>query len=929
MPLKESNSIYFQGCNQHNLKNLSLHIPKYAITVITGVSGSGKSSLAFETLFAEGQRRYLEYLSPHAHSWIKQISRPQVDLIEGLSPTIAIGQGSQDLYPRGNIATFTDIYDFLTLLYASIGEQYSPTSGQRLHRYSRQEIIEKVLNDYPVGTRIQLLAPVKLNHEKAEEVIQRLQKMGFIRLRINEVEWTSEEPLPALPPTSQIDVIVDRLEIKDDVRDRLAPSVDTSMDLSQGILKIQEGKGGPIRSFTEIYVCPETGVSFVPLGKADFNFNSIHGACPICYGQGGYEKVIPDLLLKNPEIPVDEQIRIILDHLPKRSSAPLQQLFTLYWEKTGLLDDISVHNLSPEIKKEIFYGSNKLFKVSMEGVKDHVQAQWKGIVAILDQALKEKKTKGNLAEFHFVEWQTCPVCKGTRLKPETLSCLIQGHNIHQLCSLTVSALIRAIDSWSFEGKKSLIAKEILPHIQTRLRFLENVGLGYLELNRQGKTLSDGEGQRILLASQIGAKLSGIIYILDEPSLGLHRQDIQHLHAVIQELKDLGNTIVVVEHEQSLIKLADHIIELGPGAGVHGGELIFQGKVADLLKDQKSITGQWLSNRLQLPPPHIRNGRRSSLEVEHASLHNLKDLSLIIPLESFVGFCGVSGSGKSSLVINVIAEQIQNFLHRSIPCPNLRHYEGIKRLIVSQKLTDRFSARSIPATYVNLMTPLRQLFSETKLAKARGYTPSRFSLNKRGGRCEACEGLGFNKVPMQLMPDLFLPCEVCLGKRYNYETLQVTWENRSIADVLNLSVAESAKAFRNIPNIAQPLILMEELGLEYLTLGQAFNTLSGGEIQRLRLVADLAKKSLEPTLYILDEPSAGLHLQDIEKLIKIFHRLVDNGHSLFVIEHHLDILRQTDWLIELGPVGGPEGGKLLFLGTPSKIAETETPTGKIM
>lgn len=827
MKRKEAEYIYLQGCRQHNLKNLTLRIPKQAITVITGVSGSGKSSLAFDTLFAEGQRRYLEYLSPQARSLIKQMPHPQVDLIEGLSPTLAIGQGSQQLYSRGTVATYTDIYDFLGLLYVNIGEQHSPATGKRLHRYSRQEIVELILNEYASGTRLQLLAPIKLQNEAADQVILRLERMGFIRLRIDGREWTSEEPMPVLHPNTQIDTIVDRLEIKEGVRERLAHSIETAMDLSQGILKVQEGKEGPIRFFTEVYVCPETGLSFAPLEKADFNFNSIRGACPACQGLGGYE--------------IEE----------------------------------------------------------------------------------------SLNELPFVEWQTCPVCHGARLKPESLACLIHGKGIHQLCAMTVTALIEEIDSWKFKGKQAVITKELLPQITSRLHFLNQVGLGYLELDRRGKTLSDGEAQRILLASQIGAKLSGLIYILDEPSLGLHRQEIQHLHQVIRDLKDLGNTIVLVEHESSLIKQADHLIELGPGAGIYGGELIFEGDYKSLLKDPASLTGQWISGKKELPAPPKRKGKKPQLEIADVSLHNIKNLSLKVPLESFVGFCGVSGSGKSSLVIDIIGEQIHHFLSRSVLPSHLSHYEGIKRLVVSQKQAERFSPRSIPATYVNLMTPLRQLFAETKLAKARGYTPSRFSLNKRGGRCEACEGLGYTKVAMQLMPDLFIPCEVCQGQRYNYETLQVTWENLNIAQILDLSVSEAAKLFRYNPHLAHTLELMAELGLEYLTLGQPFNTLSGGEVQRLRLVADLATKSLEPTLYILDEPSAGLHLQDIEKLIKIFHRLVDNGHSLFVIEHHLDILRQADWLVELGPGGGPQGGKLLFQGPPAKLKGAETPTGKLL
>lgn len=822
----EQKILRLRGCRQHNLKNISLDIPCQKIVVITGVSGSGKSSLAFDTIFAEGQRRYLEYLSLKTRSLIKQLPKPAVDLVEGLSPALAIGQGKQTLYSRGTVATYTDIYDFLALLFANLGEQHSPSTGKRLIRYTRQEIIHLLLTEYPEGTRLQLLAPIKLNREPPEEAIKRLQQMGFIRLQLNGQEWLSDSPLPPLDASTQLDVVVDRVEIKEGIRERLSSSVETAMDLSQGILKIQQGRQGEIRYLTEIYICPETSLSFAPLKPNDFNFNSPQGACPICQGQGGQEQVNPDL--------------------PNSPSA---------------------------------------------------------------------------------QWLICPACHGGRLKPESLACLIRGKNIHQLCLLTVLDLIHEIEQWSFQGKEALITQEILPSIQKRLQFLKQAGLDYIQLTRQGKTLSDGEAQRIQLASQIGAKLSGILYVLDEPSLGLHRQDIQALYQIIEELKELGNTVLLIEHEKSLIQQAEHIIELGPGAGIHGGELIFQGSYEELLKDKKSLTGRWLSGKLSFPLPPKRQ-HSQHLDVNHASLHNLQDFSVQIPLGCLVGFCGVSGSGKSTLALDLIGEEIYQAIYHSTPSKHLSGYESFKRLVISEKQSERLSPRSIPATYVEIMTPLRQLFASTRLAKARGYTTSRFSLNKRGGRCEACEGLGQIRVSMQWMPDLLVPCEVCQGARYNYETLQITWENRNIAEILALSVEEAFPLFQYIPGIGFKLELMKELGLEYLALGQPFNTLSSGEIQRLRLVADLASKSLETTLYILDEPSAGLHFQDIEKLIKILHRLVDKGHSIFMIEHHLDLLRQADWLIELGPGGGPNGGRLIFEGTPRQLMRSDTPTGRV-
>lgn len=920
-----------KGCRQHNLKNLSLDLPKQAIIAVVGVSGSGKSSLAFDTIFAEGQRRYLEYLSIQTRSLIKQLPKPEVDLVEGLSPTLAISQGKQSLYSHGNVATYTDIYDFLSLLYTHIAEQHSPMTGKKLTRYSRQEIIDLILRDYPSGMRLQLLAPIKLQHEPVEVMIKKLQQMGFIRFKLNQQEWLAENPLPSLTTESQIEVIVDRLEMKEGIRERLSSSVETAMDLSQGILKIQEGREGPTRYLTEVFVCPETSYAFAPLTPADFNFNSPHGACTLCQGRGGQDKVNLDLLFWDPQIPLVEQVHLLLDELPRKTAHLLHLIWTDFTDEKGITDEIPLKDISSKTLQEILHGSliDILISTSIENETKQWKTQWKGLIPLFEMHLQDKKIKDDLCELDFIEWQVCPACKGGRLKPESLACLIQGKGIHQLCQMTVSELIEEIGHWQFKGKQALLLQELLPPVQTRLRFLEQVGLGYLELNRQGKTLSGGEIQRIQLASQIGAKLSGIIYILDEPSLGLHRQDIQYLHQVIHELKNLGNTVILVEHEPSLISQADHLIELGPGAGLHGGQLIFQGHYSSLLKNPTSPTGQWMSGHLSLPIPTRRSPKRNKLCVQHANLHNLKDLSLQIPLGCLVAFCGVSGSGKSTLVRQVIAEEVQKHLQHCVSSPLVKGLESIKRVIISHKQNESFAARSMSATFMNIMTPLRQLFAETKLAKARGYTPSRFSLNKRGGRCEACEGLGQIRVSMQLMPDIFIPCEVCQGLRYNYETLQVTWENRNIAEVLALSAEEALHLFRYIPVIADKLQLMNELGLDYLTLGQSFNTLSSGEIQRMRLVADISIKSLEPTLYILDEPSAGLHFQDIEKLVQILHRLVDKKHSVFVVEHHLDMLRQADWLIELGPGGGPKGGYLIFEGSPEKILSANTPTGRVL
>lgn len=925
-----SSFIYLKGCRQHNLKNFSLFLPKQAITVLTGVSGSGKSSLAFDTLFAEGQRRYLEYLSFQAKTQIKQMAKPEIDFIEGLSPTLAVGQRRQALSPWGTLATYTDLYDFLALLYSHVGKQHSPVTGKPLVRYSRQEIIHAILQEYLPGTRLQLLAPIKLDHEKIEQVLSRLQQMGFIRLKIGEQEWTSDMPPPSGENISHVDVVVDRLEMKEGIRERLAASVETALDLSQGILKVQEGRSGPFRYFTEVYVCPETSLSFAPLEPIDFNFNSPRGACPACLGQGGQEQVNPSLLFEDSEGFIIERLRLILDMLPKKTAVPFQAILQTFLDHQQIDETTSIQDLSPLQLQQLLYGSTEVLKyqIKIQGENQSIQTTWQGIIPFLNRLLQEKKFKRE-EDLSFIEWSRCSVCQGGRLKPESLACLIEGKNIADFCKLSVDECLQEIQTWTFPSQKEPIAKEILPHLQTRLQFLQRVGLGYLELNRTGRTLSDGEGQRVQLASQIGAKLSGLIYILDEPSLGLHRQDIQYLQKVIQELKELGNTLIIVEHERHLISQADHLVELGPGSGEHGGEITFQGSYQALLEDPASLTGQWLSGKRQFPPPPKRKLQSGRLEVHDASLHHLQNFSANIPLNGLVGFCGVSGSGKSTLVMDLIGTQLHNYFSQGLPPSSLKGYGSIKRLIRGEKKAERFSARSIPATYVGLMTPLRQLFAETRLAKARGYSASRFSLNKKGGRCEACEGLGRLKVSMQFMPDLFIACEVCQGRRYNHETLQVTWENKNFAEVLDLSIEEAADFFRPIPSLFPTLEFMQELGLGYLTLGQPFNTLSGGEIQRLKLAADLLRPSQEPTLYLLDEPSAGLHFEDINKLIVILHRLIDQGHSIFMIEHHLDLLRQADWLIELGPGGGPQGGKLLFEGTPAQLAKKKTPTGKLI
>ncbi len=812
--------VRLKGCRQNNLTGFNLSLPKDTLVVITGVSGSGKSSLAFDTLYAEGQRRFLEYLSPQARQLMRQMPRPDIDFIEGLSPTLAVQQNRRGVPSRTTVAAHTDIQDFLALLLSRVGRQHSPVTGQLLRRYTRQEMVEAILQHYAVGARLQLLAPVSLEHESFSEAVDRLQKSGFLRLKLDGQEFEIDQQRLDVDvgESPRLEVVVDRLVMKEDLRERLSASLETALDLSGGILKVCEGRDGPVAYYTEIFLCADSGMRFDPLVPADFNPKSPRGACPQCFGCG------------------------------------------------YLHDDVD---------------------------------------------------------------QICSLCQGARLKSVSLACRVGGDNIAELCALSIEELSVVAKSWTFTGRDAVVAGEIIPEIVSRLEFLSDVGLGYLELNRLGSTLSEGEAQRVQLASQLGAKLSGILYILDEPSRGLHRRDLSSLVHVLSELQRLGNSVVIVEHDAQMIACADHVVELGPGSGVHGGKIVFQGSLQELRDSPTSVTGHWLQGKEKLPKQKARKMGGQQLEIVDADTHNLKNLTLQIPLGGLVGVCGVSGSGKSTLAVDVLSQELKQHLKSGTPCPHINNPELIERLVIVEQRPSGISARSTPATYVGLMTPLRSLYAKTRLARARGYTASRFSTNRKGGRCEACEGLGLSRVDMQFMPELYVTCDLCRGRRYNYETLQVLWEELSIADTLDLSVSSAVERFQHHRELVGKLSLMQELGLGYLTLGQSFSTLSGGEIQRLKLVAELARTSAVSTLYILDEPCVGLHFSDVAKLIAVLQRLVDAGNSAIVVEHNIALLQQCDWLVELGPNGGPYGGELVFEGTQTKFRKASTATSEVL
>lgn len=786
--------IEIRGCKQHNLRDLDIDLPRGQFIVVTGVSGSGKSSLVFDTLFSEGQRRYLESLAIRGFL----LPRPNVDVVEGLPPTLAIGQGLSALGTNQTVGTATEVHDLLAVLFARIGQQHSPTTGEQLERYTPSEVVEHLLRHHPHGTRLQILAPLGIPIANLQGLLERMQKMGFTRIRLNGMEYTLEEASSEEPVTAA-ELIVDRLVIQDEVRGRLSDSIGLAMKLGQGRVSVQVGREGRIDHYSEYYYCPSTRENLPPLRPLDFSFRSSQGWCESCRGSG------------------------------------------------------------------------------------------------------------------------CAVCNGSGLKAQVRACKIQGLSFPDLLSLPSIELAQQLHAWNLFGNAAIIASEILPRVHRRLEVLTELGLDYIALNRRGDTLSVGETQRVQLASQIGSRLAGIAYIMDEPSRGLHPLDIAKLRTLLRQLQGLGNTLIVVEHEAEIILAADHALELGPGAGRKGGELIYQGPVA-ALSGAPTPTGQWLAGLLPAPTSHNRKAT-GYLQAQGISCHNLRNLSVTIPLGVLVGFCGVSGSGKSSLVVDVLAKELQS--------PEGVQITGNLQQVARVQLIDQravgLSSRSIPATYVGLMTPLRELLAQTPLARARGYTVAQFSLNRRGGRCEVCEGMGVSRVRLAPLPDVWVACEACDGKRYNFETRQVTWQGHSIADILDMTVAEALQVFEPLPQMTSRLSLLAELGLDYLQLGQPFVTLSGGEAQRIKLVAELARLALEPTLYILDEPSGGLHAVDIAKLMAILHRLVDKGHSVWIIEHRLAILQQADWLIELGPGPGPQGGKIVFEGTPRELKSARTPT----
>ncbi|HEX6104364.1 MAG TPA: excinuclease ABC subunit UvrA [Gemmatimonadales bacterium] len=934
-----------RGAREHNLKNISVAIPRNRLTVITGLSGSGKSSLAFDTIYAEGQRRYVESLSAYARQFLGLMEKPDVDAIEGLSPAISIEQKTTGQNPRSTVGTVTEIYDYLRLLWARAGVPHCPNDGTPVTRQSAAQITDAVLA-WPEGTRIEVLAPmVRGRKGEFRDLLDDVRKRGFVRVRVDG-ETYDLGAVPALNRRQNHDiaVVVDRLVVRGADRSRLNDSIETALKLGDGVVEMVRHGSGPERSstvFSERFACPVCGLSLPELEPRQFSFNSPFGACPDCHGVGTRREVNADLVLGDSSISI------------------LEGVILPWGEPTGYLRKVVLPTLAKAFKFELnapwgehseaarqalLHGAPGRFRFQTDGSRGRgeYESEWEGVLRNVERRYRESTSDAVRAslEEYMIE-QPCQTCGGKRLKAESLAVLVHGRGIGDVVDLPVTRALEFFDAIPLrgDGRAGLdpdIAGPILKEVSDRLRFLRDVGLDYLTLGRGATSLSGGETQRIRLATQIGSRLVGVLYILDEPSIGLHQRDNERLLATLRGLRDLGNTVIVVEHDADTIQAADHVIDLGPRAGRFGGEVVAEGSVEDIRRHRASLTGRYLRNELRVPVPP---GRRESLpkqrlRVVGARANNLQNLTVDIPLGLFVAVTGVSGSGKSTLVTDILYQALARHFYRAKVVPGAHtRIEGLDRIDkvidIDQSPIGR-TPRSNPATYTGLFTPIRELFTQLPDAKLRGYGPGRFSFNVKGGRCEACQGDGLVKIEMHFLPDVYVPCEVCKGRRYNRETLEVRYKGRSIADVLDLTVADALDFFSSQRRIAEKLELLNDVGLGYIHLGQAATTLSGGEAQRVKLATELAKRDTGRTLYILDEPTTGLHFEDVRLLLEVLHRLVDKGNSVVVIEHNLDVIKTADWVIDLGPEGGEGGGRVVAQGTPEDVATIDgSHTGRFL
>ncbi|MDX2123066.1 MAG: excinuclease ABC subunit UvrA [Gemmatimonadota bacterium] len=925
-----------RGAREHNLKNVSVRIPRDRLTVITGLSGSGKSSLAFDTIYAEGQRRYVESLSAYARQFLGLMEKPDVDAIEGLSPAIAIEQKSAGHNPRSTVGTVTEVYDYLRLLWARVGIPHCPNDGTPIARSSASQITDTILG-WPDGTRIEVLAPlVRGRKGEFRDLFEDIQKRGFVRVRVDgETYDLTDVPTLNRRQNHDVAVVVDRLVVRAADRSRLADSVETALKAADGVVEVHRADGPADRravTFSERFACPTCGLSLPELEPRQFSFNSPFGACAECHGVGLRREVNAELILGDASISILEGVVLPwgepTGYLRKVVLPTLAKTF-----KFDLAAPWRSH--SAAAKQALLYGATgKKLKYAIEGARsrDDYESEWEGILANVSRRYRESSSDAVRTQLEqFMVEEPCRACGGKRLKPESLAVHVGGKGIGEIVDLPVA---RAYDFFarlpvgkgSRGGLDAEIAGPILKEVSDRLRFLRDVGLDYLTLGRSAGSLSGGEAQRIRLATQIGSRLTGVLYVLDEPSIGLHQRDNERLLATLRDLRDLGNTVIVVEHDEDTVRAADHVVDLGPRAGRFGGEVVVEGTVDDVLRHPTSLTGRYLRNELRIPiPPARRTGPAvQRLRVRGARSNNLKNLTVEIPLGRFVAVTGVSGSGKSTLVTDILYQALARHFYRAKVIPG--QHAGIDGLEQIDKVIDIDQSpigrtpRSNPATYTGLFTPIRELFTQLPEAKLRGYGPGRFSFNVKGGRCEACEGDGLVKIEMHFLPDVYVPCEVCKGKRYNRETLEVRYRGRSIAEVLDLTVGDGLEFFAAQRRIAEKLELLNDVGLGYIHLGQAATTLSGGEAQRVKLATELAKRDTGRTLYILDEPTTGLHFEDVRLLLEVLHRLVDKGNSVLVIEHNLDVIKTADWIIDLGPDGGDLGGTIVAAGTPEAVAQ---------
>ena len=933
------NSIIIKGAKEHNLKNINVEIPRDKLVVITGLSGSGKSSLAFDTLYAEGQRRYVESLSSYARQFLGLMEKPDVESIEGLSPAISIDQKTTSRNPRSTVGTVTEIYDYIRLLYARIGIPYCPKCGKKIEKQSIDQIVDNIM-ELEEGTRIQVLAPI-VRGRKGEytKALQAFQREGFVRVRIDGETYELTDDISIdRKKKHNIELVVDRLVIKPDIRSRLTESVETALKNANNLVSI-DIPGKKEMLFSQNYACPDCGISFEELTPRMFSFNNPMGACPACTGIGYLMKMDEDLIIPDKNKTLYDGVKAFGASTMKRGDTMAKMYFESIAKHYGVDMSVPIRKLPRDFLNKILYGTGTEeidFEYTSAAGTRRYKAPFEGVIPTLERRYNETKSQG-MRDFYemYMSDMECPECHGARLKPEVLAVKVGDKNINDLTAMSIDKIKTYLNSLVLNKKDQMIAEQILRELNKRLQFLIDVGLDYLTLARNAGSLSGGEAQRIRLATQIGSGLTGVLYILDEPSIGLHQRDNDKLLATLKKLRDLGNSVLVVEHDEDTMYAADQVIDIGPGAGVHGGNIMAQGTAEQIKLVPESITGQYLSGKKQIRVPEKRrksNGK--SIEVKGATEHNLKNINVKFPLGQFICVTGVSGSGKSTLVNEILYKTIARELNGSNEkpgkCKEIKGIENIDKIINIDQSPIGRTPRSNPATYTGVFDFIRDIFAGTNEAKMRGYDKGRFSFNVAGGRCEACNGDGVLRIEMHFLPDIYVPCEVCKGQRYNRETLEVKYKGKTISDVLNMTVEEALEFFKNIPRIRNKIQTLYDVGLGYIKLGQPSTTLSGGEAQRIKLATELSKKATGKTLYILDEPTTGLHIADVHKLVDILQRIVDTGNSIIVIEHNLDLIKTADYIIDLGPEGGDKGGQIISVGTPEQVARNEySYTGKFL